>query len=245
MQAVKAEDIWQSGFGRAEPAPPERVGWLRRLGRGVATFVLGGLTTMELIAVAVGYIAVVGFLWMADVVQPERLVTDPWSRGAWLVVVVSLLRPVTWVPYWLCFTGFRWLVDSLFRRKRAWVRNLLANVGTLGVLAGIVAVVVSQVARAGTFVLSALAFVTGSGRFQDVGLVRGDWTGWRIAGVVGGFLLLKLFLPPLDRSLDLSHEPILGFASGGRGRFDRYLLLGVVVAGAALAGVGAFLLSRG
>jgi hypothetical protein len=218
--------------------------WLRRLGRGLATFVLGGFTTMELIAIAVGYIAIVGFLWMADIVQPERLVTDPWSRGAWLVVVISLLRPVTWAPYWLCFTGFRWLVDAMFRRRKAWVRNTLANLGTVGVLAGMVAVVVSQVARVGTFVLSALAFVTGSGRFKDVGHFRGDWTGWRIAGVIAGFLLLKLFLPPLDRSLDLSHEPILGFASGGRGRFDRYLLLGVIVAGAALSGVGAFLLSR-
>jgi hypothetical protein len=245
MQSVKPEDIWQSGFGKAERAPEAKVGWLRRLGRAVATFVLGGLTTIELIAIAAGYIAVVGYLWMADIVQPERLVTDPWLRGAWVVVVVSLLRPVTWIPYWLCFMGFRRLADFLLRRRGAWVRNTLANLGTLGVLAGIVAVVVSQVASAGTFVLSALAFVTGSGRFKDIGHFRGDWTGWRIAGVIAGFVLLKLFLPPLDRSLDLSHEPILGFSSGGRGRFDRYALVVVLVAGVALGGVGAFLLSRG
>src|SRR5262245_39697953 len=84
-----------------EPRAPaaRRAGPVRRVGRGVASLLLGGLTTMEIIAGAVAVISVTLLLWATDTVSPERLVTGAGFRAAWILLVMALIRPVTWIPY--------------------------------------------------------------------------------------------------------------------------------------------------
>ena len=123
------------------------------------------------------------------------------------------------------------------------LRNVLAHAATIGVLAGAIWLVVATVQGAGTSVLSGLAFGTGSGSFDTLGTFRGDWTGGRIAFLVGAIVVVRLVLPPLGRDVDLSHEPVLGFARGDRGMFDRYVLLAVGVA-AIGTGLIAYLIGR-
>jgi hypothetical protein len=220
-----------------------RRGPLRRAGGGLAAFLLGGLTTIEVIAVAVAAVATTALLWATGTVAPERLVTEPAFRAAWILLVLVVLRPITWVPYILSFVGFRVAIDTMAPGWRAGLRHLLAHVATLAVLGGAVWLVVSVVAGSGTAILSGLAFSTGSGSFDTLGSFRGDWTDGRIALVVAVVLLGRVLLPPLGRDLDLSREPVLGFAEGARGTFDRYLV-GVVGAAAVAVGVTAYLIGR-
>jgi len=239
------QDIWQKQHG--EPgsslaAPPRAV--VSRAGRWLALFLLGGLTSMELIAIAVGFMGTMGFLWITDAVPPERLVTDPWLRSAWIGVVLALARPVTWVPYLVPFLALRWLGDSVMKKTSLPVRNSLANLATIAVLAGAVAISVATIRRAGTLILSGLAFSTGSGRFAELGTFRGDWTAGRIALIAAAAIVVRVMMPPLGPDLDLSHEPILGFASGVRGRVDRYLLVAVTAAALLLVGLAAFVALR-
>jgi hypothetical protein len=239
------QDIWQKQQGEpgSSLAAPER-GVVSRAGRWLALFLLGGLTSIELMAIAVGFMGTMGFLWITDAVPPERLVTDPWLRSAWIGVVLALARPVTWVPYLLPFLSLRWLGGSVMKRTSLAVRNGLANLGSIALLAGALGLVLATVGRAGTVILSGLAFATGSGRFADLGTFRGDWTAGRISLLVASVVFVRLVLPPLGADLDLSREPILGFVSGGRGRFDRYLLIAVTAGALLLVGLAAFLAMR-
>jgi hypothetical protein len=239
------QEIWQKQ--QSEPgsslAAPRR-GVVRRSGRWLAMFLLGGLTSMELIAIAVGFMGAMGFLWITDAVQPERLVTDPWLRSAWIGVVLALARPITWVPYLLPFLALRWLGDSVMKRTSVLVRNGIANLATIAVLAGAVAISVATIRSAGTVILSGLAFSAGSGRFAELGTFRGDWTAGRVALIAAAVILVRVVVPPLGPDLDLSHEPVLGFVSGVRGRFDRYLLIAVTAAAILLVSLAALLAMR-
>jgi hypothetical protein len=215
----------------------------KRIGRAVATLLLGGLTTVEVMAVAIGTVAVMALLWATDAVEPERLISGAGFRAAWILLVLAILRPLTWTPYLLPFLAFRKLSYAAMPGWRERARNVLAHLVTVGLLAGVMWLIVDTLQGAGTSILSGLAFATGSGSFDTLGTFRGDWTGWRIALLVGGVILVRLFLPPLGRDLDLSHEPVLGFARGLRGAFDRYFLM---VVGVAAFGIGviAYLIGR-
>jgi hypothetical protein len=204
---------------------------------------IGGLTTIEVLAVAMGTVAVMALLWASDTVEPERLITGAGFRAAWILLVLGLLRPLTWIPYLLPFLAFRSLFDALMPGRRVVTRNALANLVTIAILAGILWLVVASIEGGGSAILSGLAFATGSGSFTSLGSFRGDWTVGRIGLVVAMVVLVRLFLPPMGRDLDRSQQPILGFAEGARGTFDRYLVLGVGVAGFGI-GLTAYLIGR-
>lgn len=226
---------------RVWPGRPRTGGRVKAFVHGLTSFALGGLTTMEVIALAVAYVAVMGFLWMSGIVEPERLVTHPAFRSAWAITVLALLRPVTWTPYLIPFVACRWLAHEVLGKQRPIVRNLVAHLATIAVLLGAVWLLALVVQGAVTAILSGLAFVTGSGSLSTLGAFRGDWNLARIAGVVAMVVVVRLVLPPLDQDLDLSAEPVLWFGSGGRGRFDRIALLVVLAGSALLAATGAFL----
>jgi hypothetical protein len=239
MPVVQA-GTWEAGVSDHRPVVA-RVGPIRRAGRAVATLLLGGLTTMEVIAAASVTVAVMGLLWATHTVAPERLVTGAGYRAAWILLVLALVRPMTWVPYVLPFVAFRKLFDVLMPQRRVIVRNALANLAAVAVLAGVIWLIVATVQGAGTAILSGMAFATGSGTYATLGTFAGDWTGPRIAIAVGSVVLVRLFFPPLGRDLDLSRVPVLGFADGARGTFDRYLLLLAVVGAVVIGGVALFL----
>jgi hypothetical protein len=201
----------------------------------VATFLLGGLTTIEVMAVAIGTVAAMALLWASHTVEPERLITGAGFRAAWIVLVLALLRPLSWIPYLLPFLAFRRVFDAVMPGRREILRNALANLVTIAILAGILWLVVASIEDAGTAILSGLAFATGSGSFDTLGSFRGDWTGGRIGFLITTVVLVRLVLPPMGRDLNLSHQPILGFAEGARGTFDRYLILVVGVASLGVA----------
>jgi hypothetical protein len=218
-------------------------GSFRSAGRAVATFLLGGLTTIEVMAIAIGTVAAVALLWATHTAEPERLITGAGFRAAWILLVLGILRPLTWIPYLLPFLAFRKLFDVAMPGRREALRNLLAHLVTIGILASVTWLIVATVQGAGTSILSGLAFATGSGSFDTLGAFRGDWTSGRIGLLVAAVVVLRLFLPPLGRDLDVSHEPVLGFARGLRGTFDRYVLMVVGVAGLGI-GLIAFLIGR-
>ena len=163
--------------------------------------------------------------------------------GWYRLLVLLVLRPATWIPYLLPFLAFAKLFDMLMPGGRAIRRNALAHLLTLLVLAGILGLIVVSVAGAGTDILSALAFATGSGSFDTLGSFRGDWTGGRIGLLVAAVVIGRILLPPFDRDLGPSRQPVLGFAEGARGTFDRYLLLTVGVASIGV-GLAAYLMGR-
>lgn len=198
---------------------------------------------MEVIAVAIASLAVVGFLWGSDTVAPERLVSGAGFRAAWILLVLLVLRPVTWIPYLLPFLAFAKVFDTLMGGGRAILRNALTHLLTLLVLAGILWLIVVSVAGASTDILSALGFATGSGSFDTLGSFRGDWTGGRIGLLVAAVVIGRILLPPFDRDLGPSRQPVLGFAEGARGTFDRYLLLTIGVASIGV-GLAAYLIGR-
>jgi hypothetical protein len=225
-------EFWSFDEGRGRP------GALRAFGRGVAAVVLGGLSSMEIISLAVLLIGIMAFLWMAQVVDPERLVTEPSLSGAWAVTVLAVIRPVTWVPYWLVFLGLQAMADAVAPRSSILLRNAVANLGTLAVLALVTWLLFAAIPGWSTDSLSFLGFLTGGVSLEDLGNVTGHWDGPRVAAVVGGAVLLRVLLPRLGRDLDLSGEPILGYESGARGRLDRIALLIAAVGSVILVSIG-------
>jgi hypothetical protein len=219
------------------------VGAFRSAGRTLATLLLAGLTTAEVLAVAMGTVAFMALLWATDTVDPERLITGAGFRAAWIILVVAMIRPVTWLPYVLPFLAFRQLFDMAMPGRRETLRNVLAHLVTIGVLVGVIWLIAVTVRGAVTSILSGLAFGTGSGSFETLGTFRGDWTRARIALLVGAVVLVRVVLPPMGRDGDLSHEPVLGFARGARGTFDRYILMAVGVASLGI-GLIAYVIGR-
>src|SRR6266545_4627412 len=83
-----------ASLGRRAPQLQARAdGPVKRMVNGVARFALTGLSTMEVITLAVAYVAVMGFLWMSGTAEPERLVTNAGFRSAWVIVALALVRP--------------------------------------------------------------------------------------------------------------------------------------------------------
>jgi hypothetical protein len=234
---VTSGDAWEF-WGKAAGGDAHEGGPFARAGRGIATLLLAGLTSMEVMALAVASVAVVGFLWLADAVAPDRLVTDASIRGTWAVMVLAVIRPITWAPYVLLFLGFQAMADALAPGWSVVVRNLAANLGALAALAGGAWLVFAAIPGSSTDALSFLGFLTGAVPPEDLGRVAGEWDTVRAAAVVAGALLVRIVLPPLRRDLDLSGEPVLGFVSGARGRVDRVVLVAVVIASVALVGIG-------
>lgn len=199
----------------------------------LAGFALGGLSTMEMLALAVAYVAVMAFLWMTGMGQPERLLTEAGFRATWAIVALALIRPVTWIPYVLPFLAFRKVTDELIKAWRPIVRSGVAHLLTIGVLAGAVWLLELVAPGAVSAILSGLAFATGSGSLSTLGHFTGHWTAGRVAGLAAIVLVVRVLVPPLRRDLDPFPEPVLWFPDGARGRFDRVVLL-VVLGGSAL-----------
>jgi hypothetical protein len=235
-----------ASLGRRAPQLQARAdGPVKRIANGVARFALTGLSTMEVITLAVAYVAVMGFLWMSGTAEPERLVTNAGFRSAWVIVALALLRPMTWIPYAAPFVAFRKLSDALFDESRPLIRNAVAHLLTIGSLAGVLWLLTFVMEGVVSAVLSGLAFLTGSGSLSTLGEFRGDWNPARAAGVVAIVLVVRLVLPPLARDLGFSQDPVLWFGSGSRGRFDRIAFLVVVAGSVLLVGIGAFLARSG
>jgi len=225
------------------PEAPARNGRVRTFLRGVAAFVLGGLTSMELLALIVGFVAVMGLLWASDAVAPESLVTEPWLRSAWVLSVVAVVRPLTWIPYAAVFVGLDRLVAWVGPDVRPWRRRLLSHAGTLMVLFGCVGLVFLLVSSAYRWTLSALGFVAGTVSIVDLGTATGRWTPHAVAALAAAFVLIRPVVPPVGLDLDLAARPFLGFVGGGRGRFDKALTIAAAVVAVA-AGTAAWWLSR-
>jgi hypothetical protein len=200
---------------------------------------------MEIVALAVLFIGVMGFLWMANVVEPERLVTEATLSSTWAVMVLAVVRPITWVPYWLLFLGCQALADAAAPRRSVLLRNLVGNLGAVAALALMAWLFFVAIPQSSTAVLSFLGFLTGAVLLEDLGEVAGEWDAFRVAAVVAGALLLRILIPPLGRDLDLSGEPILGFVSGVRGRLNRVAVVVAVVGSVVLAGIGLALRAGG
>jgi hypothetical protein len=221
--------------GTEDVTAEEHRGVARRLVRGLMAFLLGGVNAMELLALTIGFLAVVGLLWATDRVAPETLVTDRWLRAAWAVAVIGVLRPLTWIPYVLAFAGLRQLGRWIAPRANRVLVNALANLGVLAILALAIAVAGRALGTAARWTESVLGFLTGTVGFSGLGTDTGTWDASRIAAVVAVLVLVRPVVPPLDTRLDLAPLPILGFVEGGRGRFDRWLT-GVAAVLALIAG---------
>jgi hypothetical protein len=207
----------------------------RRLARGVATLLLGGLTAMELLAAAVSFVAVMGLLWMTDRTAPESLVTTGWMRAAWAMAVVAVIRPITWLPYLGIFVGIRAIERAIAPEAKPLVRNLVAHAVSLVLASLLVALVFLAVPAIERWTLSVLGFATGSVDVGDLGTATGQWTLWRLVVGIVAFLLIRPLIPPLDLDLDPALRPLLGFVPGSRGAFDR-ALVGMATAVGLVAG---------
>ena len=139
-------------------AAPEQRGATRRFARALAALLLGGLTSMEVLALSIGFVATMGVLWATHTVAPERLITEPAQRVGWILAVVAVLRPVTWIPYLMVFVGLRRLGDLVGPGSRPWVRNLTAHLLTVGLLVGAVALIFLAVPGSARWTASALGF---------------------------------------------------------------------------------------
>lgn len=233
MTAGDARESW----GRAAGEEAGKRGLFTTAGRAAATLLLSGLTSIEVMALAIASLAVGGFLWMAGA-PPDRLVTDPSVRSAWAVVVLAVIRPITWVPYVLLFLGFQAMADAIAPGRSVVARNVVANLGAVAVLAAVAWLVFAVVPGTSIEVASFLGFLTGALSPEDLGRSAGEWDALRVTAVAGAVLLLRILLPPLGRDLDLSGQPILGFVPGARGHLDRVVLVAVLIASAVLVGVG-------
>src|SRR5690349_10907671 len=96
---------------------------------------------MELLAATIAFVSVVGYLWATDRTAPESLVTTGWMRAAWVMAVVAVIRPITWLPYLGIVAGIRWIERAIAPGARPRVRNLVAHLATLAAGAVIVALV--------------------------------------------------------------------------------------------------------
>src|SRR5947207_14657276 len=86
---------------------------------------------MELLAASVAFVAVVGLLWMTDRTAPESLLTTGWMRAAWMMAVVAVLRPITWLPYLGIFAGIRGIERAVLPDTRPQARDLVPHAVTL------------------------------------------------------------------------------------------------------------------
>ena len=219
-------------------APPVRKP-SRGAAAGLASFLLGGLTSMEVLAVVVAFVSIVGLLWMTGSAAPERLVTSSWMRAGWALCVVAVLRPITWIPYAAVFVGLRRLVAAIGSRGRTLGRNAAAHALTLSVLGVAVALTFAAVRGAARWTSSALGFVMGTVDVAGLGHTAGRWDAARVLAAAGAFLLLRPVVPPVGLDLDLRARPVLWLVEGSRGRFDAWLLGAVCAAGLVIGAIAA------
>ena len=206
---------------------------------GLASFLLGGLSAMEILALVVAFVSALGLLWMTGSVLPETLLTNSWLRAGWAISVVAILRPFTWIPYASVFIGTRRTITAISSRGRPQVRNLVAHVLTLAVLAAAVGLAFSMVDDAARWASSALGFVMGTVDVAGLGHSAGRWDASRVVAAVGAFVLIRPVVPPIGLELDLRARPVLWFVEGPRGRFDVWLLVVVCGAGLVIGGIAA------
>jgi hypothetical protein len=226
--------------GREGPDQRTAVGWTLR---GIAALILGGLTAMEVLALAVGFVAVVGLLWATGAVPPEHLVTDPWLRAGWALTLIGVLRPLTWIPFVLLFLGLRALGRSIAGRAASVLVNGVAAVGALVIVALSVWIVLSIMDGATRWILSVLGLLSGTVGFSGLGTETGSWEAGRVAAIVAVFVLVRPLVPPLRLDLDLEARPLLGFVDGMRGTVDRWLVAGAAAV-AVISAVVSFLSTR-
>jgi hypothetical protein len=226
---VDTEEFWAS-------APPDRA--LRAAG-GVGSFLLGGLSSMEVLALVVGFVTIVGLLWMTGTVPPESLLTSSWLRAGWALSVLAVVRPVTWIPYALVFLVVRRLLSAVSPGRRPALRNGVVHVATLAVLGAAAAVVLASVQGAARWTASAMGFLMGTVDIAGLGHTAGRWNGARVAAAIAAFVLIRPVLPPLGRDLDLRVRPMLWFVEGRRGRVDAWLVGVTCVAGVIVGAIAA------
>jgi hypothetical protein len=214
------------------------------VGRRIAAFFLTGFSTVELVAIAVAYLGLTGYLWLNGTIDFERLFTDPLLRSMWLLLVLAMLRPITWLPYMAALAGYRRLAEVAAPRRSEVLRNALANAATILTLLVVGIIAIGAIPGATGAVRGATAIVLGNGSFDDVGAARVDWTLVRVLAVLAAVVLGRLFVPPLGPDLDRSDEPILDYPSGRRGTLDRWLLALGLAAGV-LVGLGILHRGRG
>jgi hypothetical protein len=222
---------------RAQPVAEAGPG--RRFLRGVATLLLGGLTAMELLAATIVFVAVIGFLWATDRAAPESLVTTGWMRAAWVMAVVAVVRPITWLPYLGIFAGLRGIERAVAPDARSWVRNLVAHIATVASAVVVLALVFLAVPGAERWTLSVLGFSTGTVDVGQLGTATGRWGSSQLAFGIAAVVAIRPVIPPLALDLEPSVLPILGFVEGTRGRLDRWLLWIAVAAGLTAAAIAA------
>src|SRR2546423_10456698 len=104
---------------------------------------------MELLAATLGFVVVVGLLWTTGRVAPESLITTPWFRTAWILAVIAVLRPITWLPYLAVFLGIRRIETVVAPDARLLGRNLLAHAATVGLAIVVIALVALAIPGAG------------------------------------------------------------------------------------------------
>lgn len=206
---------------------------------GFASLLLGGLTAMEILALVVAFVSILGLLWMTGSVAPETLLTHSWLRAGWALSVVAILRPVTWIPYVAVFVGTRRLISAILSRGRPVVRNLAAHLLTLAVLAVVVGLVFTLVDGAARWASSGLGFVMGTVDVAGLGHSVGQWDATRVLAAAGAFVLIRPVVPPVGLDLDLRARPVLWFVEGRRGRFDAWLVAVVCGAGLVVGGIAA------
>lgn len=226
---VDTEEFWAS-------APPDRV---PGPAGGVGSFLLGGLTSMEILALVMGFVTVVGLLWMTGTAAPESLPTSSWLRAGWALSVVGVVRPVTWIPYALVFLGVRRLLSAVSSGRRPVLRSGVAHAATVAVLAGAAWLVLASVEGAARWTASAVGFVMGTVDIAGLGHTAGRWDGTRIAAAVAALVLIRPVLPPVGRDLDLRARPMLWFVEGHRGRVDAWLVGVTCVAGVIVGAIAA------
>lgn len=226
---VDTEEFWASV--PPDPAPGSA--------GGVGSFLLGGLTSMEVLALVVGFVTVVGLLWMTGTVAPESLPTSSWLRAGWALSVVAVLRPVTWIPYAVVFLGVRRLLSVVSPGRRPGLRNGVAHAAAVAMLAAAAVVVLASVRLAARWAASAVGFVMGTVDIAGLGHTAGRWDGARIAAAIAAFVLIRPVLPPLGRDLDLRARPMLWFVEGRRGRVDAWLVGVACAAGVVVGAIAA------
>jgi hypothetical protein len=197
----------------------------------------GGLSSAEVLAVALVVVAGGAALWATDVMRPEQLVTTGWLRALWAATLLGVVRPLTWLPYLGAFAVARRTLEAVRPDASGRSATIGAHATALAILGGIVAVVLVAVDGAGRVLASTIGFLAGAIDAGQLGTSMGSWTVGPIMWVAAVVVLIRPFLPPVDRDLTPLVTDWLGFPPGERGRIDRLVLWGAAGLAVALGGV--------
>lgn len=215
--------------------------WRPNLGAAARALALGGLSSAEILAVALVATAAVAASWASGALLPEDLVTEPWLRGLWAALVLAIIRPLTWLPYLGAFAGIRRLTKGIDVSER--MQTAVSHVGAVVLVGGLTAVVLLAIEGGARFAASTLGFLAGAIPLEDLGSSLGSWPVWRILVVAVAVVLIRPVVPPVGPDLSIEIGPVLGLPPGWRGRIDTMLLWGsaglaVVLGGLALMAAG-------